>query len=149
MPSIYPECRHIHVIGRRCQSPALKDQPYCYFHSRSRMRHQAQEPAILHPLRADSLGQAEPTYAAPSQQLDFPPIEDRESIQLAVSMVLASLGRNALDTKRAATMLYALQVATAVTERDRDDDSPIYVEPEVTTAPDGTDLALLPEQQAA
>lgn len=148
---MYPECRHIHVLGRRCQSPALKGQPYCYFHSRSRVRHNTLPPerSILHPLRADALGQADPTYDTYAPLLDFPPIEDHESIQLSVSMILNALGRNTLNNKRAATMLYALQVATSVTEKDHDGKAPLYVEPEVALAPDGTDIAIVPELRPA
>ena len=33
-----PECRHIKTSGGKCGSPALRGQPYCYFHSRLRER---------------------------------------------------------------------------------------------------------------
>jgi hypothetical protein len=29
-----PECRYIKTSGGKCGSPALRGQPYCYFHSR-------------------------------------------------------------------------------------------------------------------
>ena len=46
-------------------------------------------------------------------QLDFPPLEDPESIQLALSMLLSALGQGRIEPKRAGTMLYGLQVASA------------------------------------
>jgi hypothetical protein len=35
---MYNECRHIFTSGKKCQSPALKDQDFCYFHSNTRKR---------------------------------------------------------------------------------------------------------------
>ncbi len=148
------ECRHILTTGRRCSSPALRDKAYCYFHFRTRARHALppsgnptpdNSPLILHPLRADALGQPEPTVAAPPTQpltLVFPALEDRESIQVAASMIVSALGRNQLDGKRAATMLYGLQVAAAVTRFDVEPDKDYFVEVETEPAPDGGDLAL-------
>jgi hypothetical protein len=144
------ECRHIHVMGRRCGSPALKGQPYCYFHARSRTRHLAPDtlPTVIHPLNTEAHRQRDPIlaeyFAGTSTgplTLDFPPIEDRESIQVAASMIIAALGRNLLEPKRAASMLYALQVATAVTRPDDDGVSEYHVQIETVLAPDGTDLA--------
>jgi hypothetical protein len=45
--------------------------------------------------------------------LDLPPVEDTESIQLALIDVLQALAANQLDTKRAGLLLYGLQVASA------------------------------------
>ncbi len=138
------ECRHIHVMGRRCGSPALNAKPYCYFHARSILRHRAPadtHETILHPLRADALGQLAPALVPPALTFDFPTIEDRESIQVSASMILTALGRNILDPRRAATMLYALQVATAVTRTDDDGISEYLVETETVLSPDGADMA--------
>jgi len=46
-------------------------------------------------------------------QLDLPPVEDTESIQLALIEVLQALAANQLDTKRAGLLHYGLQVASA------------------------------------
>jgi len=35
---MYNECRHIFTSGRKCQSPALKAEDFCYFHHKSRRR---------------------------------------------------------------------------------------------------------------
>jgi hypothetical protein len=45
--------------------------------------------------------------------LDLPPIEDTESIQLALMEVVHALAANTIDAKRAGLLLYALQVASA------------------------------------
>ena len=147
---MYPECRHMHVKGRSCGSPALKGQPYCYFHARSRKRHLPPDtlPTVIHPLNTDAERQRNPilaeyfagTSGAPLT-FDFPPIEDRESIQVSASMILTALGRNLLDPRRAASMLYALQVATAVTRPDDDGISEYLVETDPILSDDGADLA--------
>ncbi len=146
-------CRHIRTTGRRCNSPALRGQVYCYYHARSRTRHtlrEAPQPElILHPLRPHSLGQAalgqpDPTLAVPQPQpitLDFPQLEDRESIQVAASMIVAALGRNQLDSKRAATMLYGLQVASAVTRFDVHPENEYIVQIDTVNTPEGEDLS--------
>jgi len=127
-------CRHIRANGTRCNSPALHREPLCYFHDRERRRYPnrrqsplAGEPladfdveTIIHPLNPDLGGlQRNPLvqeYFGNVQgpvTLDFPPLEDRESIQIAVSMVTSALGQGLIDIKRAGMMLYALQVASA------------------------------------
>ena len=146
MPTEY--CRHIHTNGRRCGSPALREQAFCYYHARSRRLHRPPRPAstdlVLHPLRADALGQAAPMVAASTQPfaLEFPPLEDHESIQVAASMLGAALGRHQLDGKRAATMLYGLQVASAVTRVDTEPELSYFVQTEICNTPEGEDLSL-------
>ena len=155
MPEV-PGCRHVLTTGRRCESPALRGEAYCYFHFRARARHAPRNPTpedaplILHPMRADARGQAEPTLAelmpiapvSPPLDLDFPVLEDRESIQVAASMIVSALGRNQLDGKRAATMLYGLQVAAAVTRFNVAPNEDYIVEIDIEPAPDGGDLAV-------
>jgi hypothetical protein len=34
---MYNECRHIFTSGKKCQSPALKEQNFCYFHQANRI----------------------------------------------------------------------------------------------------------------
>lgn len=114
-------CRHVRANGTRCGSPALRGQPLCYFHRRERLRYPnrpqapaALTPAEVHlmhtdPLTAEYYGLSQKTRA----ELDFPPLEDRASIQVALSMLVAALGRGQVDSKRAGLMLYGLQVASA------------------------------------
>lgn len=154
MPTEY--CRHILTAGRRCAAPAVRASPYCYFHGRSRRRHQL--PPAAPPTQTidhvfHSNGQTTPlavTHSAsptatqtpaPGLVLDFPPLEDRESIQVAASMIVAALGRNQLDTRRAASMLYGLQVASAVTRPDNDGRKAYYYETDIVPSPDGADLS--------
>jgi len=148
-------CRHIRTTGQRCGVPALRGKVYCYYHHRSLKRHQGVQPdtsdLVLHPMRPDALGQPEPTLAAPQPKpitLDFPPLEDRESIQVAASMIVAALGRNQLDGKRAATMLYGLQVASAVTRFVVDPTEEYTFEIDTVNTADGNDLSCADDQEA-
>jgi len=122
-------CRHIRTNGLRCGSPALRDKPYCFHHHRlntqRRLLHipipKEVPETIIHSLQTDATYmQREPLvaeyYSIPKPGpvlLDFPPIEDRESIQVALSMIVGAMGRRRLDSKDATPILYALQIASA------------------------------------
>ncbi|MGA2168746.1 MAG: hypothetical protein ABSG62_11080 [Terracidiphilus sp.] len=95
------ECRHIMPNGRKCHSPALLGQPYCYFHTR------------LHLVAA-----APPR--APGDPLKLPILEDRSAIQIALAQILDALGSAQLDPRRAGLFLYSLQIASQNVERDED-----------------------------
>jgi hypothetical protein len=95
---MYNECRHIFTSGKKCQSPALKnqDQNFCYFHQASRQRsntsrRSGQPSTLVHHL---------------------PPLEDADAIQLAISDVVLALAANRIDPRRAQILIYGLQVAS-------------------------------------
>jgi len=127
MPTEY--CRHIRANGTRCRSFALTGHTLCYWHHDISARHRALNPAsivlpesIPEQHRSLELLQRDPLmaqyYGLKDQihgpiQIDFPALEDRESIQVAISMLVSALGKNRLDPKRAGTILYGLQVASA------------------------------------
>ena len=97
---MYFECRHIKSNGSRCKSPALRGKPYCYFHAR------------LHgPINSP---------APDGQTLELPLLEDRTSIQVALTRILSELGSAKLDTRRAGLFLYGLQIASQNVEREGD-----------------------------
>jgi hypothetical protein len=111
-------CRHIKTNGRRCKSPSLGLSAFCYFHSRLLRRHK-------HLLEITRVSSAENpnSPARPSEtpqylpeavplELDLPPLEDVESIQVSISLLVAALARNRIDSKRAAVLLYGLQLAS-------------------------------------
>jgi len=136
-----PYCRHIRTNGRRCTAFAMRNGTECYFHSSMNTRHRALNPradatpTVIHPLNVDAgLLQREPLlaqyYGIPTGPLalDFPQLEDRESIQVSLSMVLAALGQNRLDSKRAAVMLYNLQVASSNVARLEHDHDHVVTE---------------------
>src|SRR5271154_1651147 len=97
---MYNECRHIFTSGKKCQSPALHDQNFCYFHGNTRKR----------PARKD---EAYEPYIAPQDTAHhLTPLEDADAIQLAISDVVLALAANRIDPRRARILLYGLQVAS-------------------------------------
>jgi len=109
-------CRHIHSEGRRCGSPSLRGESYCYHH------HQTRRPvANLHHRRAR---QAAFTLPAPNS---------RPEIQQAIGSIMLRLAVNDIDTRRAGLLLYALQIAqTNLTEHQRLQTKP---QPQSATSP--------------
>src|SRR5271163_3580077 len=89
-----PECRHIKTSGGKCGSPALRGKPYCYFHSR--LQERAAQPR------------------SPYLAIELPAsLEDRGSIQLALSEVVTAVAESRIDPRRAGILLYALQIASS------------------------------------
>ena len=82
-----PRCQPVKADGTRCGSPALTERPYCYAHAQ-----------MLRP--AQALG-------------PLPPLEDANGIQCALMQVADALVRDQIDYKRAALLLYCLQIASA------------------------------------
>ena len=101
-------CRHIKTNGHRCKSPSLGQTAFCYFHSRLHRRHRN----LVENHRNLAESATESTQITPEIELDLPPLEDAESVQIAISLVVAALARNRIDSRRAATILYALQLAS-------------------------------------
>ncbi len=93
----YELCRHIKSNGQRCHSPAASGEDWCFFHARLHFRHRA-------------IRSANPKIEV--NKLYLPPIEDRESIQVAASLLVAALSTGHLDEKRATAILRALQLAS-------------------------------------
>lgn len=89
-------CNHILTSGKFCQSPALRDDDYCYFHRASRERHKRH-------LR----------HTRQVKPLQIAPLEDEESIQLAIGDVLNALLAQRIDHRTAGLLLYGLQTAAS------------------------------------
>jgi hypothetical protein len=125
-----PLCRHIRTNGLRCKSPALTDAIYCFFHARLHERHSNYRHT------AASRG-----YLIPGQHIQLTTLEDRESIQVALSVVINALATGNLDSRRATALLYGLQLASSNAAQL---DLTPYAFEVVRTAestPDGLDLA--------
>lgn len=89
---MYMACRHIKPNGLRCQSPALRGFPFCYFHPK------------LH---------AKVSYDdARFGPITLPVPEDRAAIQISISRILDAMLNNRLDGKLAGRLLYGLQIAS-------------------------------------
>lgn len=101
---MYNECRHIMPSGARCHSPAMREMPYCYFHSRLR---KATEPKS----KFDDLN------------LKLPPLEDLRSVQIALTQILSALCTSQLDPRHARLLLRGLEIATRVATRLEDRNS--------------------------
>jgi len=91
------KCEHIKTNGIRCGSPALRGEPFCYFHHRARRDF---------PRRPEPV----PVVAAPALDIPFP--EDADAIQYALGKVMYGLLNGMIDHKTAGLMLYALQTAS-------------------------------------
>jgi hypothetical protein len=115
-----PECRHIKTSGGKCGSPALRGQPYCYFHARLRERAARQQPGFL--------------------PFAFQNLEDRGAIQHAICEVAMALADHRLDAKRASILVYALQLASQNTKYAEQIVSSQAVA-ELTRTEDGEELA--------
>ena len=97
----YPLCRHIHTSGIQCGSPSLAGRKFCYFHDRQRVLHK----------NFQYTGEAR-VYYDRGTCVEVGSIEDRTSIQMALSTIVNALSVNQIDVKRANAMLYGLQLAT-------------------------------------
>ena len=96
----YQLCRHIRTNGLQCQAPSLREATYCYFHNRLHQRHASFRPQ----------GEAA-HYVIAGQHVQLLPLEDRESVQTACSVVINALAIGQLKTSRATALLYGLQLA--------------------------------------
>src|SRR5438270_1976894 len=97
----YELCRHVKTNGLQCKGAALAGGIWCYFHHRLHQRHSAFRPT-----------QATRGYLIPGQHIELTALEDRESVQVALSVVINALATGQLDIKRATALLYGLQLAS-------------------------------------
>jgi hypothetical protein len=92
----FRECRHIKTDGKKCHSPAMRGSAYCYFHSRPRRWPPATRPSAAN---------------QPDQLIDTSRIGTHGSIHDALTQVIGALGSSRMSPRRAAVLLYGLQVA--------------------------------------
>ena len=125
-------CRHIRTNGTRCKSPSLTAEKWCYFHHRLHDRHKTYRHT-----------EATRGYLVPGQHIELTALEDRESVQVALSVVINALATGKLDIKRATALLYGLQLAS-------NNARGLYTEPyaarvvrSIEPSPEGLDLAQL------
>ncbi len=106
----YPTCSHVRTNGAICQSPALRDSNYCYFHQRERQRQDN-----LRQARTVKLSTKAPDRddmdAEILESLAIPVLEDAAAIQVATTAVLQAFAANHIRPRRAGLMLYGLQIA--------------------------------------
>ena len=126
----YELCRHIKANGTQCKAPSLTDNEWCYFHNRLHQRH-------------SSFRHTEATrgYLIPGQHIQLSALEDRESVQVALSVVINALATGHLDTKRTTALLYGLQLAASNSARLQTEPYAPSVVRSLHSTPDGLDLA--------
>jgi len=90
-------CEYAKPNGEFCGSPAIRGRDYCHWHLT----------CVARRLRAEK--QEATQDSAP---LVLPPLEDANSIQLAVMMVMDAMLRNRIAPKMSGRLLYALQIAS-------------------------------------
>lgn len=91
-------CEYIKPNGNFCGSPALRGRDYCYWH----LTHLARR------LRAEKQ-----EATADSTPLELPPLEDANSVQLAIIMVMDAMLHDRIGPKKSGQLLYALQLASS------------------------------------
>jgi hypothetical protein len=89
------QCRHIFTDGRRCASPCLRQEEFCYYH------HTTRKP-IANPKQRRSR----------TSTFHLPLPEDRSAIQASIGEVLQRIAANDIDPRRAGLLLYGLQIAS-------------------------------------
>jgi hypothetical protein len=85
-----PRCQHTKLNGSPCAAPARRGRKYCIFHDAAHAKQ-------------------------PDDTLRM--VEDAMSLQYALFQVMRLLTDKAIDTKRVALMLYALQIASSNLKR--------------------------------
>jgi hypothetical protein len=89
---MYRTCRHIKPNGLRCESPALKETYFCYFHMK------------LHNVGAE----VHDKYG----NMRLPSPESPAAIQLSIAKINDALINGRIDPKRAGQLLYSMQIAS-------------------------------------
>jgi hypothetical protein len=113
------------------------DSTFGYFHinSISRQKNMVQYRSSIHS------GTATYKPIIPPLQSTLPVLEDAESIQLSISMLVTAFARDRIEPKRAGLMLYGLQLAST-NVRNITPPEPDEVVHAARPTCDGTDLAL-------
>ena len=89
---MFKECRHIKANGLKCQSPAMRGSPFCYFHARVR---------VYVPARKPSTGQT----------FELPPLKNSADIHAALHAIMNALANSRIKPSAAGKLLYGLQLA--------------------------------------
>ena len=117
------QCRHIFTDGRRCASPCLRQEEFCYYH------HTTRRPV------------ANPTQRRSRRStFNLPLPEDRSAIQASIGEVLQRIAANEIDPRRAGLLLYGLQIASLNLPKPpahrKAKPEPIELVEEITTDPE-------------
>jgi len=115
-------CQHIKSSGARCRAVSLNDHLFCFWHARIHRHHNeanrhfpmsyCPENTVANRKESAEIDDAysglRANYPISSE---LPPLEDAESIQIAISLIVRAIADARIQHKQAALMLYALQIA--------------------------------------
>ena len=115
-------CQHIKSSGARCRAVALTGHLFCFWHARIHRHHNEANrhfPMCYCPENTVANRKTDPEIDDAYSGLranypisnELPPLEDAESIQIAISLIVRALADARIQHKQAALMLYALQIA--------------------------------------
>jgi hypothetical protein len=119
---MFMECRHILTSGYKCKSPALRGQPFCYFHTADR--------------------RYATTNTASVDSLQLPTIEDAAGVQVAINQVFRALASHRIDRRQAGVYFYGLQIAARLARKSDEKPSESVRE----TSEDAEGCTLAPEK---
>jgi len=97
-----PKCQHVKTSGTQCGSPALKDNPFCYYHQQCR--------TVTFNYRGMYRDYTE-------SEIHLPAFEDLHSVQFTIRQVTELILRHKIDLREASLILYALQIASSNLKR--------------------------------
>ena len=134
MPRPQTLCAHYKTNGEQCEAVALKDDTFCYFHSRDRQRVAVIE--RFHRQRVSRLNAGMPANECHKQNafnseifnecsaallhaLELPVLEDAAAIQITVTNIIRMIALQQIDRPSAGLMLYGLQIASGTLPRLR------------------------------
>ncbi len=106
----YPTCNHVRTNGTVCQSPALRESDFCYFHQRERQRQHNLRQARTVKL-STKVPDRDDMDAEILESLALPVLEDAAAIQVAASALIRAVTSNHITERRAGLALYGLQIA--------------------------------------
>ncbi len=120
------QCRHIKPDGRRCGSPSLRGEHFCYYH------HTGRRAGPRQPQVNTAMARKSSTFQLPSPA----DLSEHSGVALALGLILHKIAHNEIDPRRAGLLLYGLQIASTHSKRDRTpqlNGSPFYDEGEEIT----------------
>jgi hypothetical protein len=102
-------CRQVSASGHLCGSPALRGKIFCYYHQRDRQRREN----IRRALGQKFQNGQEDFDGEIISSLDLPAPDDPVAAGVCLSNTFLALAAGHIPTKRAALMLYNLQIITS------------------------------------
>ena len=102
------QCRHIKPDGRRCGSPSLRSEHFCYYH------HTGRRAGPRQPQVTTAIARKSSTFQLPSPA----DLAEHSGVALALGLILHKIAHNEIDPRRAGLLLYGLQIASVNLKRN-------------------------------